>query len=96
MLTLLLGRGLGVGFPAALTLLHTLMCRTPHMATNLQIDPDLLARALKVSSRRTKRETVTEALTEYIQRAEQLKILDLFGTLDMDTEEEMRAQRKRS
>ncbi|MFK7604286.1 type II toxin-antitoxin system VapB family antitoxin [Deinococcus sp. SM5_A1] len=66
------------------------------MATNLQIDPGLLERALKVGGKRTKRETVNEALTEYIQHREQLKILDLFGTLDMDSEEEMRAQRKRS
>ena len=66
------------------------------MATNLQIDPELLEQALKVSNHRTKRETVNEALTEYIQHREQLKILELFGTLDMDTEEEMRAQRRRS
>ncbi|WP_102126381.1 type II toxin-antitoxin system VapB family antitoxin [Deinococcus planocerae] len=69
------------------------------MATNLQIDPDLLERALEIGGRRTKRETVNEALAEYIQRREQLKILDLFGTVDpadMMTDEEMRAQRKRS
>ena len=69
------------------------------MATNLQIDPALLERALKVSGHRTKREAVTEALTEYIQHREQLKILDLFGTVDpadMMTDEEMREQRKRS
>lgn len=66
------------------------------MATNLQIDPELLEQALKIGGRRTKRETVNEALREYIQHREQLKILDLFGTLDMDSEEEMRAQRKRS
>jgi Arc/MetJ family transcription regulator len=85
--------------PAALTFLHTLVCQTPHMATNLQIDPELLEHALRVSGHRTKRETVTEALTEYIQHREQLKILELFGTVDpadMLTDEEMRAQRRRS
>ncbi len=69
------------------------------MATNLQINPDLLERALKVGGRRTKRETVNEALAEYIQRREQLKILDLFGTVDpadMASDEELRAQRKRA
>lgn len=69
------------------------------MATNLQIDPELLEHALRVGGHRTKRETVTEALTEYIQHREQLKILDLFGTVDpadMLTDEEMRAQRRRS
>jgi Arc/MetJ family transcription regulator len=65
------------------------------MATNLQIDNALLERAVKVGGYRTKREAVTAALEEFVQRREQLKILDLFGTLDMDSEEEMRAQRKR-
>lgn len=69
------------------------------MATNLQIDPELLEQALKVGGHRTKRETVNEALAEYVQRREQLKILDLFGTVDpsdMLTDEEMREQRKRA
>lgn len=69
------------------------------MATNLQIDPQLLERALQVGGKRTKRETVNEALTEYIQHREQLKILDLFGTVDardMLSEEELREQRKRA
>lgn len=69
------------------------------MATNLQIDPELLEQALKIGGRRTKRETVNEALREYIQHREQLKILDLFGTVDpedMLTDEELLAQRKRS
>lgn len=69
------------------------------MATNLQIDPELLERALAVGGKRTKRETVNEALTEYIQHREQLKILDLFGTVDpqdMLSDEEMREQRKRA
>ena len=69
------------------------------MATNLQIDPQLLEKALKVGGHRTKRETVNEALAEYVRRREQLKILDLFGTIDpedMLTDKELRAQRKRS
>ena len=37
------------------------------MATNLQIDPQLLEQALKVGGHRTKRETVNEALAEYVQ-----------------------------
>lgn len=69
------------------------------MATNLQLDPQLLERALSVGGRRTKRETVNEALQEYIQHREQRKILNLFGTVDSDdmlSDEELRAQRKRS
>ena len=69
------------------------------MATNLQIDNALLERAVEIGGYRTKREAVTAALEEFIQRREQLKILDLFGTVDpedMLSEEEMRAQRRRS
>ena len=69
------------------------------MATNLQIDSQLLERALSVGGRRTKRETVNEALQEYIQHREQRKIVNLFGTVDSDdmlSDEELRAQRKRS
>lgn len=69
------------------------------MATNLQIDPGLLERALQVGGKRTKRETVNEALAEYIRRREQLEVLNLFGTVDatdMLSDEELREQRKRA
>jgi uncharacterized pyridoxal phosphate-containing UPF0001 family protein len=68
-------------------------------ATNLRIDPQLLERDLIVGGHRTKRGTANEVLTRYIQRREQFKGLDLFGTMDpadMASDEEMRAQRKRS
>jgi Arc/MetJ family transcription regulator len=52
------------------------------MATNLHIDPKLLAKALKLGGQKTKRETVNEALQEYFRRREQLKILDLAGTFE--------------
>lgn len=52
------------------------------MATNLAIDEELLNEAKRISGRRTKRETVNEALLEYIQRRRQQEILDLFGTID--------------
>lgn len=51
------------------------------MATNLAIDPDLLNQALAVSGFRTKKETVTVALREFIARREQAGIVDLFGIL---------------
>lgn len=66
------------------------------MATNLSIDEALLSEALKVGGRRTKRETVNEALKEYIQRRRRRRILDLFGTIDYDpTYDEKLARRKR-
>jgi Arc/MetJ family transcription regulator len=51
------------------------------MPTNLAIDDRLLNRALRLSSLRTKKETVTVALKEFIERREQRKILKHLGTI---------------
>lgn len=66
------------------------------MATNLAIDPDLLETAQQIGGHRTKKATVTEALEEYIQRREQLRILELFGTIDYDPDFDYKEQRARS
>jgi hypothetical protein len=65
------------------------------VATNLQIDDRLLNKALKVGGRRTKKATVTEALEEYIRRREQMRIIESFGTVDIDPSYDYKAQRKR-
>lgn len=52
------------------------------MATNLAIDDVLLERARRVGKFRTKKETVTQALTEFIQRRRQRKILKALGTIE--------------
>ena len=54
------------------------------MPTNLAIDDQLLLQAQKVGRHRTKRETVTAALEEYIQHRKQQEILALFGSIDYD------------
>ena len=54
------------------------------MATNLAINPKLLDKALEIGGHRTKRETVNEALEEYIRRRQRLRALDAFGTFDFD------------
>ena len=54
------------------------------MATNLAIDDALLTEALKEGDLKTKKDTVNEALREYIQKRRQKKILALFGTIDFD------------
>lgn len=56
------------------------------MATNLAIDPDLLGEALSVGGLRTKKETVNQALKEFIQRRKQRQIIDLFGNLSPDSD----------
>jgi Arc/MetJ family transcription regulator len=64
------------------------------MATNLAIDPQLLEDALAVSGVRTKKETVTIALQEFIARRAQAKVVDSFGTLDWDESYDHEADRR--
>jgi Arc/MetJ family transcription regulator len=52
------------------------------MATNLQLDDQLVSEALTLSGKRSKREAVNEALEEYVRRRKQQKILEFFGTMD--------------
>lgn len=52
------------------------------MASNLAINDELLKKALKIGGHKTKKDTVNEALKEFIVRREQKKVLDLFGTVD--------------
>ncbi len=71
------------------------MCRLLHMATNLAIDGRLLEEAQRIGGRRTKKETVTEALVEYIRRRKQQKVIELFGTIDFDPDYDYKKQRRR-
>ena len=66
------------------------------MATNLAIDEKLLNQAQKVGGHRTKKDTVNEALREYIQRRQQAKVVDLFGTIEFDRSYDYKKQRRRS
>jgi Bacterial antitoxin of type II TA system, VapB len=66
------------------------------MATNLAIDEGLLEEALRMGGHRTKKDTVTEALEEYIQRRKQAKVVKLFGKLDFDPKFDYKRARQRS
>jgi Bacterial antitoxin of type II TA system, VapB len=74
---------------------HIRMCDNSHMATNLAIDDRLLEEARRIGGQKTKRATVTEALSEYIQRRKQQQIIELFGKLDVDPTYDYKKQRRR-
>ena len=74
---------------------HISMCRLPRMPTNLAIDDALLGEAQKVGGHRTKKDTVNEALREYIQRRRQARVVDLFGKIDFDSSYDYKKQRRR-
>jgi Arc/MetJ family transcription regulator len=65
------------------------------MPTNLDLDDRLIDEAQKLGRHRTKKETVTAALGEYIQRRKQQEIARLFGTIDYDPAFDYKAERKR-
>jgi Arc/MetJ family transcription regulator len=52
------------------------------MPSNLAIDDRLLNKALKIGGRKTKKETVNEALSEYVLKRERKKVLEAFGSVD--------------
>ncbi|NEN92735.1 MAG: type II toxin-antitoxin system VapB family antitoxin [Okeania sp. SIO3H1] len=54
------------------------------MVTNINIDEKLLEEALALSDYSTVNFLIEAALREYIQRRQQLKVLELFGTIDYE------------
>ena len=63
------------------------------MPTNLAIDDQLLTQAVKAGGLRTKKDTVTKALEEFIQRRQQRKILRAFGTFEFRKDWDYKADR---
>ena len=49
------------------------------MRTNIEIDDDLMKKALKYSKLKTKKEIINEALTECVKYQMRLKLLSLQG-----------------
>ena len=64
------------------------------MATNLAIDEQLLKRAVQAGGLRTKKETVTKALEEFIQRRQKRKILRACGTFEFRPDWDYKADRR--
>ncbi|HVZ87162.1 MAG TPA: type II toxin-antitoxin system VapB family antitoxin [Polyangia bacterium] len=65
------------------------------MATNLAIDDRLLDEALQIGGERTKKETVTTALREYVERRKQARMLDLLGKVEFAPDYDYKRQRRR-
>lgn len=53
------------------------------MATNLELDDRLIAKAKRLGRHASKRAAVERALLEYVASLERTKILELAGALDM-------------
>ena len=64
------------------------------MATNLSIDNELLNEALIISGLQTKKDTVNQALREFVQRRKQQEITEFFGKLPADSDYNYKKGRK--
>ncbi len=65
------------------------------MPTNLALDDKLVQEVKRLGGHATKRAAVNEALREYVTRRKQKNILELFGTLEWDSQYDYKAARKR-
>jgi Arc/MetJ family transcription regulator len=65
------------------------------MPSNLAIDDKLLEEAKTVGGYRTKRETVNEALREFIQRRQRVELVKLFGKVAYDSRYDYKEERRR-
>jgi len=64
------------------------------MNINIPVNEVLVQEALAVGNQETERDVVELALREYIQRRKQLKIVELFGTIDYDSDYDYKQQRQ--
>ncbi|MCT7966945.1 type II toxin-antitoxin system VapB family antitoxin [Laspinema sp. D1] len=64
------------------------------MKIPIEIDQQLIAEALALSNFSTENQLIEDALREYIQRRQQQKILELFGTIDYEENYDYKQQRK--
>lgn len=64
------------------------------MQTSIQIDEKLIEEALALSNHSTANFVIEDALREYIKRRKQLKVLELFGTIDYEEDYDYKQQRQ--
>jgi Arc/MetJ family transcription regulator len=65
------------------------------MPINLSIDDKLLRQAFEVGGFKSKRETVHEALKEFVRRRKKKNVLKLFGKIDWDKKYHYKKSRAR-
>lgn len=54
------------------------------MPTNLKLDDKMVKEAVKLGNFKTKQEALNAALTEFVERRNRLRILELAGQIDFD------------
>ena len=62
--------------------------------TTITIDDALIQEAQSISNQTSKQAIVADALREYIARRKQLQILELFGTIEYESDYDYKEQRQ--
>ena len=65
------------------------------MPTNLNIDDSLIEKAVILGKHKSKREAVNTALEEYVKLRKQMRIKELFNSIDYDKTYSSKKQRSR-
>jgi Arc/MetJ family transcription regulator len=65
------------------------------MPTNLKLDDKLISKAVELGGFKTKQQAVNTALSEYIQRRQRRRILELEGQIDFDPLWDYKKMRRR-
>ena len=64
------------------------------MPANLALDDNLIEKACRIGRHKSKKEAVTAALVEYVQRRTQLRIIEAFGSVEFDPKYDYKAERR--
>ena len=64
------------------------------MTTHVALDEELIEEARQLGGIRTKKDVIRQALVEYVQRRKQMKLLTLFGTIELVDGFDYKAQRQ--
>jgi Arc/MetJ family transcription regulator len=65
------------------------------MATNLNLDDDLIEKAVSLGGHRSKRDAVNQALRVYVSQLRRIRALDSFGTFEFDPDYDYKQARQR-
>jgi Arc/MetJ family transcription regulator len=68
--------------------------RRCNMRTNIVLDEDLVNEAFKLSSAKTKRDLVYQALQEFVENRKRLNLIDLKGKIEFEEGYDYKAMRQ--
>lgn len=65
------------------------------MATNLNLDDELIEKAVTLGGHRSKKDAVNQALREYVSQLRRIEALESFGTFEFDPDYDYKQARPR-